>query len=222
MPFVIPKRLLHARNQCHQPIKAKNDRERPKNNRSEAAQRSAETHSQDESPSNPVANGHRVGGQVPKIGIIRTFLAKLLFQKCRERRLIVIMNLDGRIQPDGATARANPAVKLVVLAPHQPLIKQAQPVKNLAREKSVRDRVGGPFHRIEPVTRIANSKSVSAKGLNQLRPVRGAAWMRDKNAADVVRPSAHNGFQAKPQVIFRIGRVGIQAQHVFSTARPDR
>src|SRR5690606_9940823 len=111
----------------------------------------------------------------------------LLAQEAEEVGLLIVVQPDRRVQPDGPAARQDAAVELVVLGADQPLVEETDPFEDIASEATVGDRVGRPLPGPDPEAGVPDAAPVGRQRLHHPGLVSAAATACDDDAADVVR-----------------------------------
>ena len=124
-----------------------------------------------------------------------------------------VVDRDGRIEPHGLAACAQPPVELVVLVGEQRLVPAPRRIERIAAEEPGKDHVGGPFPPAHAIARIARAE-------------RGGGGERhgapEPRGPDRIDPPAH---VRRPGALERRDRAGevARGQHrVRVAARDDR
>ena len=153
-------------------------------------------------------------------------VAEVLARERADAAARPVVDRDGRIEPHGLAALAQPPVELVVLVGEQRLVPAPRRIERIAAEEPGKDHVGGPFRPAHAVAGIARAerggggerhRAPEPRGPDRIDPpahVRrpGALERRDR-AGEVARG------QHRVRVAARDDRVGGGAERAVETGR---
>lgn len=208
--FAITKRLLNRRQDRQHYVEEDYSEIWVGNPSSEWSQKGTADHTNNKDPRDRMSRGESVGGEMPHVSVIRSFLPQLLDKKCGQRGLIKIAHLDVGVQEYVAAAGDDATVEFIIFSTHQPLIKKSDALEKTWTVETVWNRISGTLGRASSESGVAHAELVGAQCLHEPAGIQERSWLGNKQAANVVGAGTYSRLKAKLEVVGRILGVSVE------------